>query len=1464
MDGRKLDLPNVDLPSSKPPADHSPNPRVEALVGSGEDKVLGCLQFDSKDQMVMDSSIPLSPQWLYTKPSESKMDVRSPSSVSLGAANDPGQKDTWRLDGSEDKKDWRRIASENETSRRWREEERETGLLGARRDRRKVVDRRADVVAREPAESRPVLPSSERRHDTGNRTAAAHEAPRRENNKWSSRWGPEDKDKEIRIEKKPDLEKEREKDDTTHVDNQASTGSIRIAEREAAESCDKWRPRHRMEVHSSSPSSYRAAPGFGPERARMEGSSTGFAVGRGRSSAVGRSLPIAASPPTASYNTESIIGKPAILTTSFCYPRGKLLDIYRRQKLDPSFGSMPANMEEFPPITEVSCTEPLAFVTPCGEELAVLADILKGKVTSSEVAYNSSRTGKSNKNSSVGLDEYSSEGKFGLENSLLINDSSDTVRDSSLGHENYVLLSSDQDKGGNRQEVEGRGAADSFMADSLRNNGANGINSASSYELKNHVNVDQHNGLVEEGNPILPDDPSSLFPLPSSEKNMGMNGEQSSTPLEELYFCYIDPHGDTQGPFLGADIVMWFEEGYFGTDLPVRLADAPEGTPFQNLGEVLPQLQHKEPYSQSFMEQQSINLANGISEASLLTEENDGQSSSEHTRTRISDTDILSKRPPPDEQSFHDLSVQDEEIVFPGRPGSAGIPPVPSSGSLRVSVTGSNSNPSLANEFTDPGLPKQSDTTTLHPFGLLWSELEGSHARPPLTTDVQRTASFASLSDPTPEKWSNPYRQDSLPSPNIFHDSIVNNRQLPHFEQEHNQVDLAEQLISRQIQQQQQSRLSPHSLLNESLMEHGPTQNLVHHHQQQLMGHSNPDVEHLLALQLQQQRQHQLQQQQHQLQLQQQQKLLQERQISQARQVIVEQLLHGQVPDPVRANNILEQVILEQQLLLEMQQQRGAQHPSSRHFHPSMQQEQQRDLYELLSRAQHGQIQNLEQQFLLRQEQIKARQLAEEQQLLESMWPINENDQFRRSLAANQRTNHSSGLSPFDIYQRQQQMQRQEEQQLNNHLDRTLSFQDRLRQGLFDTAGGGPFERSMSMPHGGASGMNMDAVMMNAMGGHPQNPHHHPGVADDWMESQIQQLQINKKREAAEAKMAAAAQDRSRLWMSDNGMNEDKSRQLLMELLHQKSSHQDAVHMNGTRSFDRTSDLPYNMGGPSHEATLNSSFPIGSYGPSNPRDMADFITGDDQFVNTGGRRFLMNEAPPQVGFSDRSMMRGSSILDVQDGSMAEQARFGGGAGDRIETPITSLSRNSSIGFYDDKVGQKGCFSDEIHMNQLTAGQKGQENFMLRRPPSSRSSSSHEGISELVSESSLRGKGGLPPIDGLNSTNHGSENIVKKDNMMFRRTSSYGDGGEVSEPSFIDMLKSNAKKGPEVAAMQQQQGIGGGGGAVVPSEGMMEGGQGGKGGGKKKGKKGRQIDPALLGFKVTSNRIMMGEIHRLDD
>ena len=105
---------------------------------------------------------------------------------------------------------------------------------------------------------------------------------------------------------------------------------------------------------------------------------------------------------------------------------------------------------------------------------------------------------------------------------------------------------------------------------------------------------------------------------------------------------------------------------------------------------------------------------------------------------------------------------------------------------------------------------------------------------------------------------------------------------------------------------------------------------------------------------------------------------------------------------------------------------------------------------------------------------------------------------------------------------------------------------------------------------------------------------------------------------------------------------------------------------------------------------------------------------------------------------------------------------------------------------------------------------------------------------------------------MNSSSQGSDNMASgKKDMRFRRTSSCGDA-DVSEASFIDMLKSNAKKTAPVEAH-----------STAGFSETTDGTQGGRGG-KKKGKKGRQIDPALLGFKVTSNRIMMGEIQRIED
>jgi hypothetical protein len=52
----------------------------------------------------------------------------------------------------------------------------------------------------------------------------------------------------------------------------------------------------------------------------------------------------------------------------------------------------------------------------------------------------------------------------------------------------------------------------------------------------------------------------------------------------------MDPQDEVQGPFTGADIIGWFEGGFFNVDLPVCLVDAAKDTPFLPLGTVMPHL----------------------------------------------------------------------------------------------------------------------------------------------------------------------------------------------------------------------------------------------------------------------------------------------------------------------------------------------------------------------------------------------------------------------------------------------------------------------------------------------------------------------------------------------------------------------------------------------------------------------------------------------------------------------------------------------------------------------------------------------------------------------------------------------------------------------------------------------------------------------------------------------------------
>ncbi|MQL80728.1 hypothetical protein Taro_013176 [Colocasia esculenta] len=106
---------------------------------------------------------------------------------------------------------------------------------------------------------------------------------------------------------------------------------------------------------------------------------------------------------------------------------------------------------------------------------------------------------------------------------------------------------------------------------------------------------------------------------------------------------------------------------------------------------------------------------------------------------------------------------------------------------------------------------------------------------------------------------------------------------------------------------------------------------------------------------------------------------------------------------------------------------------------------------------------------------------------------------------------------------------------------------------------------------------------------------------------------------------------------------------------------------------------------------------------------------------------------------------------------------------------------------------------------------------------------------------------------------GSALIGKDNNLSSQGRQDPGGGGilafqgpEITAPpakeSFVDMLKSSTKKAtPEADAAAAW---------VLESDVGL-----GAKSNKKKGKKGRQIDPSLLGFKVHSNRILMGEIQR---
>ncbi|KAL2543385.1 GYF domain-containing protein [Abeliophyllum distichum] len=1148
----KLDLPEDLISSKKSDQSWTPN----ASAGNDEEKATMTLLVESKDQAVLENNIPLSPQWLYAKPSENKLEMRGPSTLSLGSSAESNQKETWRSDVPEDKKEARKIVPEADSGRRWREEERETGLLG-RRDRRKT-DRRVDnAPGRETTESR-VLPAPDRWHDVGSRHYG-HET--RRDSKWSSRWGPDDKEKEARTEKRTDIEKE-----------DVSALSLNVIQMLAISGghATGWKeilvglvP---IVLH----------PGFGFERGRVEGSNVGFTVGRGRSS-VSIVRPPSESPIGAVQfdNSGSVPGKPSLSADTFCYPRGKLLDIYRRQKLDPSFANFPDKLEEECPVIQLTVVEPLAFVAPDAEEEAILNDIWKGQITSSGASYNSFRRGRSTDNDAeVGdLDStYEKQAVLPADIPEQMSGNFPRALDSHI-HEASEdgILYNNLPKTSLLNGEQWSMCEMSIMKENLK---FLRLWKLIAYKLLVGLNLIPLSSklwiLLLRGPNFLTalnllhllktivcflmiQTPYLLFQLQSSigmavyitlELETIKIRQKGGVPPEELSLYYRDPQGDIQGPFLGVDIISWFEQGFFGTDLPVRLEDAPDESPFQELGDVMPHLKIRNGNDIgldliSNIEKSATlegKLETGVRATAPVSEiipsaaldgpswqlSDYGALSAQHTLSKMSEHQ---SHPPQQSysrgQDFHDFVAQDEEIVFPGRPGSGGNPMgnffrefgQPSSNIGNQSV--------LPTKLADLGLSNQKDNK-LHPLGLSWSELESTYGSEQTSNALfnagvqdqllnpvsRRFASIGATGDSThsTETWPDVYGRNSVSEPNMYQD-VMDTHHSSRME-EYDHFDLAEKLLLQKLQQQhlQQQHLQQHNLmsphnthLNETMLERVPSQSSIYH--QQLANQTGKDVEHFLALQLQLQQQQQLQhqqqlQQQHQQQLQQQQMLLKEQQQSQAKQVLLEQLLQSHMHesgrgqphiDALRSNSALEQVLLKQHIINDLQQRS---HLPPRHAEPSFEQliqtkfgqtqhqGHQDDLLQLLSRGKHGQVHPLDSQ-ILQQDQLHGRQLSrglrqqlemEEERQIGSGWPLDETSQYLRNPSGAHRAS-STGFGPLDYYQQQVPSAKEH----LSHLERNISLQDRVHQGLYDP-GLLPFEHPMSTI--GAAGVNLD---MNSM-----------------------------------------------------------------------------------------------------------------------------------------------------------------------------------------------------------------------------------------------------------------------------------------------------------------------------------------------------------------------------------------------
>ncbi|XP_076940411.1 protein ESSENTIAL FOR POTEXVIRUS ACCUMULATION 1-like [Bidens hawaiensis] len=482
------------------------------------------------------------------------------------------KKDVFRPSVLDNRERWRDEERETNTFRkdRWREGDKEVGVG----DNRKVDRWTDNSTGKHYGESRHV--QSEKWGDSGNKDAnhdqtqrreskwstpsekwgdsgnkdANHDQTQRRESKWNTRWGPDDKETDVTHEN--EVPREREAD---HPRPWRSNSALN---------------RGRVDPpHQQSPGLNKPTPMFSHGRGRGEHYNPTFSVGRGRGAPVGENGDDDSSP--------------------MRYSRTKLLDVYRVTDMKAS-GMMLDNVVPVPSLTQDEVLEPLALASPTPEELFILKGIDKGDILSSGAP-------QITKDGSGGLsvaDAQSRRTKFGSREDLPL--ASDNYRDETT--DSLKIMG----EGGSYTRNDDKG--------DIRESRMPGQPGAP----RRSLSIGQR-GQPNSGD--LRDMPGDMRTWSQPQKDMSNEWSSSSltSPVikrqppgiidrdetrvvsqpapEDLVLFYKDPQGAIQGPFTGSDIIGWFEAGYFGIDLLVRLANAPQDSPFALLGDVMPHLRAK-------------------------------------------------------------------------------------------------------------------------------------------------------------------------------------------------------------------------------------------------------------------------------------------------------------------------------------------------------------------------------------------------------------------------------------------------------------------------------------------------------------------------------------------------------------------------------------------------------------------------------------------------------------------------------------------------------------------------------------------------------------------------------------------------------------------------------------------------------------------------------------------------------